>query len=76
MVVWEVLGRPLMPVRGGIALMGVPTDEEDEDEEMGLECMLSLLGREVFMGGVVGGGVDAAEELEEMGDRGWFVRDC
>lgn len=73
MVVWEVFGRPLMPTRaGGAPAIGVANVDGDaeEDEEMGLE-RLSLEFREVGMGGVVGGGVEAAEEEEEMGERGW-----
>ena len=76
MVVCDVFGRPLTPRRGGGApAVGVASvDEAEEDEEMGLE-RLSLDVSEVVMGGVVGGGVDAADEEEEMGERGW-VRDC
>lgn len=73
-VVCEVFGRPLTPKRGGGApAVGVASVDE-ADEEMGLE-RLSLDVSEVDMGGVVGGGVDAADEEEEMGERGW-VRDC
>ena len=79
MVVWEVLGRPLTPTPGGgcgiPALDGGVASEEVEEEEMGLP-RLSLEVNEVDIGGVVGGGVDAADELEEMGVRGCWCSCC
>ena len=76
MVVWLVLGRaPPAAVGKGVASVGVgradeEMEEEVEAEDRGLVFTVSFDGSADDMGGVGGGGVDAAEEELDWGDFG------